>query len=46
VSEGNPDLSDAVSTQLFADRLGSSAPFATLPLNANFELARKKWIPC
>jgi hypothetical protein len=36
VSDGNPDLSDAVSTQLFADRLGSSAPFATLPLNANF----------
>jgi hypothetical protein len=36
VSDGNPDLSDAVSTQLFADRLGSNAPFATLPLNANY----------
>jgi hypothetical protein len=36
VSEGNPDLSDAVSTQLFTDKLGSNAPFATLPLNANF----------
>ncbi|WP_454725531.1 MULTISPECIES: hypothetical protein [Cupriavidus] len=36
VSDGNPDLSDAVSTQLFTDKLGSGAPFATLPLNANF----------
>lgn len=36
VSDGNRDLSDAVSTQLFTDRLGSNAPFATLPLNANF----------
>lgn len=36
VSEGNGDLSDAVSTQLFTDKLGSGAPFATLPLNANF----------
>ncbi len=36
VSDGNSDLSDAVSTQLFTDRLGSNAPFATLPLNANF----------
>jgi len=36
VSEGNPNLSDAVSTQLFTDKLGSNAPFATLPLNANF----------
>ena len=36
VSDGNPDLSDSVSTQLFTDRLGSGAPFATLPLNANF----------
>ncbi|KJK20741.1 hypothetical protein UB46_30985 [Burkholderiaceae bacterium 16] len=36
VSDGNPDLSHAVSTQLFTDKLGSSAPFATLPLNANF----------
>lgn len=36
VSDGNPDLSDSVSTQLFTDTLGSGAPFATLPLNANF----------
>lgn len=36
VSDGNNDLSDAVSTQLFTDKLGSGAPFATLPLNANF----------
>jgi hypothetical protein len=36
VSDSNPDLSDAVSTQLFTDKLGSNAPFATLPLNANF----------
>jgi hypothetical protein len=36
VSDGNTDLSDAVSTQLFTDKLGSNAPFATLPLNANF----------
>jgi hypothetical protein len=36
VSDGNAVLSDAVSTQLFTDKLGSNAPFATLPLNANF----------
>ncbi|CAN0623629.1 conserved exported protein of unknown function [Burkholderia multivorans] len=36
VSDGNPDLPNAVSTQLFTDKLGSNAPFATLPLNANF----------
>jgi hypothetical protein len=36
VSDGNADLSDAVSTQLFTDKLGSNAPFATLPLNANY----------
>lgn len=36
VSEHNPDLSAAVSTQLFADELGTSASFATLPLNANY----------
>jgi len=36
VSDGNTDLPDAVSTQLFTDRLGSNAPFATLPLHANF----------
>lgn len=36
VSDGNADLSDAVSTQLFTDKLGSDAPFATLPLNANY----------
>lgn len=36
VSDGNTDLTDVVSTQLFTDKLGSSAPFATLPLNANF----------
>lgn len=36
VSDGNADLTDVVSTQLFTDKLGSSAPFATLPLNANF----------
>lgn len=36
VSDGNDDLSDAVSTQLFTDKLGSGAPFATLPLNGNF----------
>lgn len=36
VSDGNADLSDAVGTQLFTDKLGSGAPFATLPLNANF----------
>ncbi|CAG9180109.1 hypothetical protein [Cupriavidus pampae] len=36
VSDGNGDLSDAVSAQLFTDKLGSGAPFATLPLNGNF----------
>ncbi|MGO4308007.1 hypothetical protein [Cupriavidus sp. RAF12] len=36
VSDGNDDLSNAVSTQLFTDKLGSGAPFATLPLNGNF----------
>jgi len=36
VSDGNDDLSDAVSAQLFTDKLGAGAPFATLPLNANF----------
>lgn len=36
VSDGNTDLPDAVVTQLFADKLGSKAPFASLPLNGNF----------
>jgi hypothetical protein len=36
VSDGNTDLSEAVSTRLFTDKLGSCAQFATLPLNANF----------
>lgn len=36
VSDGNADFSDALSTQLFTDKLGTDAPFATLPLNANF----------
>lgn len=36
VSHGNADLPDAVATQLFSDKLGSRAPFATLPLNGNF----------
>ena len=36
VSDGNSDLSDAVMTQLFTDKLGSNAPFAALPLNANY----------
>lgn len=36
VSDGNPDLPDAVVTQLFADKLGSKAAFASLPLNGNF----------
>lgn len=36
VSDSNPDLSEAVVTQLFTDKLGTGAPFSTLPLNANF----------
>lgn len=36
VSHGNADLPDAVATQLFADKLGSSASFANLPLNSNY----------
>jgi hypothetical protein len=36
VSEANPDLAPAVSTQLFADQLGSNATFSALPLNSNY----------
>jgi hypothetical protein len=36
VSGANPDLAPAVSTQLFADQLGSNATFSTLPLNSNY----------